>query len=503
MELTLLKLNTAAMVARAREEEKEKRVAEAVSPELFSLLAGDAEDAKFRRITSPATMRDLNPLMHERMQQVCFFLAVTTPFGKRIIRLLTDYVVGEGFQVIANEAELQVVVDRFWEDSVNDMAQNCDSWFSELMTFGEICLPVAVNPIDGFTRVAWIDPQKIEAVEYSLMQTGNGQEVTVPIAVRLRRGIGESEGRRLEIIHQDEDVNSPTFGQQKGDCFYFAINKVKAASRGISELFALADWIDVFDNMIFDFADRVRLLNSFVWHYIVKGADDAMVEKIRDKVVKSPPRQGGVEVTNDQISIEARTPDLKGADMVDTDRVVKNYGLAGAGFPPWFFADAGNTNRATADEMAGPTGKMLTNRQNVLRRIVTQVMDYVIAQAVAHGVLSLSMDLGWNLQVPDLRMKDMAQAATALQTLANAAGIAEDRGWIRAETAARAFHTVLTQIGVEVESGEFDAAQADKTKRDAKQQDNLDPQANLAAALDAKKNPRALADARPATDAVQ
>jgi len=156
--------------------------------------------------------------------------------------------------------------------------------------------------------------------------------------------------------------------------------------------------------------------------------------------MKSPPRQGGVEVTNDMISIDARTPDLKGGDMENADRVVKNYGLGGAGLPPWFFADAGNTNRATADEMAGPTGKMLTSRQNTFKRMTVKILDYVIEQAVAHGVLSRGANLSYKLQVPDLRVKDMAAAATALQTVANAASIGEDRGWIRSETAANLFN---------------------------------------------------------------
>src|SRR5216683_260771 len=402
MELTLLKLGDAAKIHRLQEKQKTASAKEAVAPELFSLVAGDSEDAKFRRITAPATMRDLNPAMHERMQQVCFFLFMTTPFGRRIIRVMVDYVVGEGFKPIAEDPQVQEVIDRFWKHPRNNMAEMLDTYAVETLVFGELCLPTAVNPVDGFVTLG--------------------------------------------------------------------------------------------------FADRVRLLNSFVWHYIAKGADETQVNKLRDKVMKSPPRQGGVEVTNDQISIEARTPDLKGSDMIDADRVVKNYGLGGAGLPPWFFADAGNTNRATADEMAGPTGKMLTSRQNIFRRMTTQILDYVIEQAVTHGVLSRTANLAYQLQVPDLRVKDMVAASTALQTIANAAGTGEDRGWIRPETAARLFITVMTQIGVEVDADEFDEAQAAKTARDASQQNALDPQANLA---DALKKAKALKDMAPATEVTQ
>ncbi len=150
--------------------------------------------------------------------------------------------------------------------------------------------------------------------------------------------------------------------------------------------------------------------------------------------------------------------------------------------------------------MAGPTGKMLTNRQNIFRRMATKILDYVIEQAVTHGVLSRTANLAYKLQVPDLRVKDMAQAATALQTVANAASIGEDRGWIRSETAAQLFITVMTQVGMEVDPDEFDEAQADKKARDANQQNGLDPQANLA---DALKKADALKNMPPATQVRQ
>ncbi len=489
MELIELKLRDAAEVCRLREAEQQKRVAEAISPQLFTLMGADSEDASFRRITSPATLRDLNPLMHERMQAVCFYLAVTTPFGKRIIRVMVDYIVGEGFKAIAEDRAVQEVIERFWKNPVNKMDENIEALAQELLTFGEICLPVAVNPVDGFVRVGYIDPQEVEAVEYALMETGASQEITIPVAVKLKQRIGESEGRRLEIVRTEEDANAAAFGQLRGDCFYFAINKPKAASRGISEIFNLADWIDVFDSMVFDFADRVRILNSYLLQYVVKGGDAKAVKEMEEKVTKSPPRTGSVLTTNDQIEIRPISPDLKGADMSAAAQMVKLYGLGGAGLPAWFFADPVDANRATAQEMQGPTGKMLTNKQNVMKRIVTAIIAFVLDQAVAHGVLPGGTDLTWKLQVPDLSVRDIAQTATSLQTVANAAGMAEDRGWIRAETAARVFHTLLTQVGVEVDADEFEQARQEKQDRQAQDVNALNPQANLADAL--KKLPPA------------
>jgi hypothetical protein len=69
------------------------------------------------------------------------------------------------------------------------------------------------------------------------------------------------------------------------------VNKSKSQSRGISDLFCLADWIDVFDQMIFDIADRVRFLNQYIWDFTLKGADQKTVDKFRKDVTKDPPRR--------------------------------------------------------------------------------------------------------------------------------------------------------------------------------------------------------------------
>jgi hypothetical protein len=470
-----------------------KRVAEAVTPFLFGLTAADSEDAKFRRITSPNTIRDLNPLMHERMQAVCFYLKSTTPFGKRIVEVITSYVVGEGFKPTATDPRVQEVITEFWNDPVNNMDQTLKEWCDELTTFGELCPPTAVNPVNGKVRLGYIDPLQLEAVQYGSIETASGQQqILIPVEVRLKRKQSETEGQRLEIVRVDEDPNSETFGQMKGDCFYFPINKAKGASRGLSELFSLADWIDVFDQMMFDFADRVRFLNAFVWHYTIKGAGEPELEKWNKKVTQNPPRQGSVWTTNENVTIEAKTPDFKGADMSEATRSIKLYGLGGAGLPAWFFADPVDSNRSTADEMTGPTGKKLTDRQNNLKGAVMQVLNFVVQQAIYHGVLPEDVDTTVKLQVPDLMIKDMQKAATTMAAVVNSVSIMAENFFITRKTAARASHVVLTQIGIEVDPDEFEQAQKEKAAHEA---DLVPEQTVLSKALQQLEKPAAPAGA--------
>jgi len=463
-----------------------KLAAEAVAPQLFSLTTGDGEDPGFRRITSLATLRDLNPLMHDRMLQVCYFLAVTTPFGKRIVEILTDYTLGKGIRVTAKDPRVQDVIDEFWNDEVNDMDANIESWCDEQTTFGELCVPVAVNPVSGKVRVGYIDPMNIDTIQFAEMATADGTaSINVPFAVRLRREVGEVLQKPMQIVRRSEDPNDENYGRLMGECFYFALNKAKSASRGFSELFALADWLDLFDQMIFDFGDKVRFLNSFVWHYTLTGADSKKVQEYKDKLTKDPPRQGGVMVTNEQVKIEAQTPDFKGQDMAAGAGMVKKYGAGGAGIPMVLLGDGDDANRASALEMNAPFTKKIQKRQNLMARCIKAVLNFVLECAQRAGVLPTGVDLSFTIEFPEVAVKDLEKGAQTLSGAATALLTGQQEGWVTSITAARAFHTLLGEIGVDIEDSqeEYEAAQQEKQDRANKQQDQFFPQSQLALAL--------------------
>ncbi|HWQ02938.1 MAG TPA: hypothetical protein VNL38_00515 [Candidatus Nitrosotenuis sp.] len=464
----------------------ETTVAAALGPSLAGLGAPDDEQG-FRRIGGRNTLRELNPAMQRRMQDICYYVAVCTPFGEGIIRVMTDYIVGEGFQLAAEHPDLQEFLDAFANDPVNNLAENLPRMWRELLIFGDQCLPVVENPVDGFIRLGSVDPGDVEAVEFGTLITGTQlRPVSLPVNVKLV-DLPDQGGARLRIAQTEKMLVSAR--AYDGVCFYFAINQARAASRGISELFVLADWVDVFDQMIFDFADRVRFLNAFVWEYILKGADDKKVDEYLKYIrAKNPPRQGGFQVHNDSVEMKTITPDFKGADMSEVAKMMKAYGPGAKSLPPWFFGDPMDANRAANEVMEGPSGKMLTNKQGILKRAVRAICDYAIARAKARGTLLRSLPEAYKVMAPDISVKDTAKIAGTLQTVGNALGQMEDRGWIRAETAARGAHLVLSQIGVEVDSQkEFTLAQEEKADREAQEIDRMAGQEDLARELEMEK----------------
>lgn len=452
----------------------------------MATIGGGSDAAGFRRLTSSGTLRDLSPVARERMQMVCYYLRVTTPFGKRIVEIITSYSVGKGVRVTAKDARVQVVLDAFWNDDINDLDTQLPQWCDELTTFGELCLPIARREADGFVRIGYADPTSIDSIQFGQMDTAFGTAaVPVAMGVKLRLEAGEKESRVLPMVRRCEDPNDSMFGKLQGEVFYHAINRAKSASRGFSELFNLADWIDVFDQMVFDFADKVRLLNAFVWHYTLEGGDEKRVSEYKDKLTKEPPRQGGLHVTNERIKIEAHTPDFKGGDMAEVASMVKKYGLGGAGLPGTFFADGDDANRAAALEMNAPAVKKFQDRQNSLNALLTRILAYVIESAQLAGTLPDGIDTTFTIEFPEIAVRDLQKGAQMLQGLSAALTTAAAEGWVTGATAARAFHTLLAEVGVDIDDSqqEYKDAQDEAQERARTRQNDLNPQENLAAAL--------------------
>jgi hypothetical protein len=100
-------------------------------------------------------------------------------------------------------------------------------------------------------------------------------------------------------------------------------------------------------------------------------------------------------------------------------------------------------------------------------------------------VLPAGVDLTYTIEFPEIAVKDLEKGAQTLSGGATALQVGQQEGWVTGQTAARAFHTLLSEIGVDIDDSqeEYEAAQEEKADRAAKQQDQFFPQSQLALAL--------------------
>lgn len=441
-----------------------RRAAAAAAPAPMREAAGVFSDEdKGWKSLSGVSKRDLSSLSQDQMQRLAAFLWETNLLANRLIELPLAYLVAEGVKLSCPDEEHQQWLDSFWHDPINKMDLRLPTFVRELALFGEQCWPTYVNEVNGHVRLGYLDPSAIEAV---IMDPGNAaQEIGV-------RTVKDQAGkfRQFRVVVRGEDdelfareARSLRAGYDSGDAFYFAVNKFAAGRRGRSDLIAQIDWLDGYDEFLFDQMERAADLDAFIWDVKITGATEEDIKK-RAADIKRPGR-GSVRVHNDQEEWEAQAPSLNSVDRAESARLFRNHALGGATVPEHFFGGGGDVNRATSAEMGDPFFKVATMRQTTWRHILAELGRYQLWQrALRAGQTPDWGDPAWSVTVtfPEMVTKDVTKIAAALQSCVTACAAALGERLITRATALKIIATAARRLDVDIDpDDELAAAQAE------------------------------------------
>lgn len=438
----------------------------------------------FRRLTQSKS--DLAPITHERMQEIALTLYDRNPLAKRCLELVKDFVVGEGIVPTSKAEDVQAIIDRFWADGQNAMGARCHAFALELGLWGEQAFAAFVNERSGHVRLVSIDPRTIRAV------VPDPENPDLPLAIALASEQG-TEARYLKVIREDDegllvgaqpdeairvgDGTHPYYsppnlapGTRLVGAFFWAVNKTQGATRGRSDLLPVADFLDLYDRLIFDEAERMSFLRAFVYDVKIIGADEPTLT--RRAATSAPPKPGSVYYHNESEELTAITPDLKAQDGATTADLILSLIATGVGLPKTWLNGIMDVNRASATSMDEPSLKRLRARQQVVVAAVQRMARFALDQAQLAGALKPA-DEGrhpFGVDVPEMSQRDSEKAARALFATIQALGMADAAGWIDSETARQAVVLMLGQIGVGVDLAEMkerlDAERAAETDGD-------------------------------------
>lgn len=408
----------------------------------------EEEDAGWRKLTGSAS-RNLSPLKQERMIEIAFYLWENNPLAKWIIEIAKDFILAEGLPYEARNEDVKKVLDAFWNDPLNQMDIYLEKHVRELFINGELCFPVFTAEQTGKVRLGYIDPKDIKEV------VTDPENVKMIIGVTLK-GTSGHEGRRLKtIVPKDaEFVISPSAAKLRdsygdGECFFFAINNLTNSPRGRSDLLATADWLDAYEQFLFDYADKWPLQNSFVWDMQVEGGSEAEIKKQIDAFTKKP---GSIFGHNEKVTLEASAPDLKSVDAETGARLFRNHILGSHSLPEHWFGGGGNVNMATAVEMGTPAFKTLSSKQQYVKYVIETILGCVIDRARDARYLNVTDEEAvCSVITPELATKDVTKYSAALQQLAASLSTAELQGWIDKDTARKIFAAGVAFLGIEMD----------------------------------------------------
>lgn len=441
----------------ARREEATTRFARARE----ALLGGpgvviDPDDHEFQRLSSGQRFRtrDLTPIQQDRMLEIAWYLVEANPFAARLVGLMTDLVVGEGLTVSGKDPALNDIVKRTWHHPINQLDRRVRELYQALSLNGELILPVARNPITGIPHIGYIDPMQVARVRT------RPDNVLVPDVIELK-GDGGAPGATLKVVQED-----PVSGLLTGDVFYFRINAPPNATRGRSDLLRLADWLDLYDQLMFAEVERVKLLSSFVWEVTMEGADESQIRKRLSQL--GTPAAGTVFGHNEKEELRAITPDLKAQDRSEVARMLAIHIGGSFGYPlSWLgFVDS---NRATIEGQADVMLKTPAARQKEFAAQVALILRYAIEGAVTAN-RALYRDVTTRdveVHVPEIYAKDIARVGSVVASIVQALDIAQQNGTMSRRAAVVVQLAVLKHLGVDLDIEEvLGQAEEERAERD-------------------------------------
>jgi len=436
------------------------------------------EDLKWRRLTGNAN-RELLPTTQDRMIEIAYWLYQTNALAGWLIDITTAFIMAEELPYESKDEDVKGVLDGFWNDPINRMDLYLPKHVSELHIFGELCMPAFVAEQTGRVRLGYVDPAQIGVV------VTDPENVKMQIGILTKGWIGEVAGYQINqepkkysiVLPEEADyVLSPTAKKMRaqftdGDCFYFSINNVTNSPRGRSSLLSVCDWLDAYEQYLFDFADKWPLQNAFVWDLVVQGGT---IEEITKQVNNFSKKSGSVFGHNEKVTLEAVAPEMKAIDAQTGARMFRNHILGRFGYPEHWYGGGGDVNRATASEMDVPAIKMLSYKQNYIKFALEEILGYQVRQArrarfIPQGEprktsgLLRGEDRGFTVTTPVMQSKDVSKFGSMVQQVATALQQAEMQQWVDKETAQKLFAAIVGFLGVDIDLEEVKKNIADET----------------------------------------
>ncbi len=463
----------------------EKPLREAVSAQ------GNGEEG-WRRLSGGLEAmndRDLAPMAQDRMQKLAEYLWQSNLLANRLTELPLAYLLAEGVSLQCKDEEHQRLLNQFWSDPINNWPLKLEGRVRALGLLGEQCYIANVRDGDGFVRLGYLDPRQIATV---VNDPGNPEQ---PIGVVTKR---DNRGRqykyRVIVLGEDSELFSENTCRIRaeeftdGECLLYQLNKFPNGSRGRSDLLGQMDWLDAYDEFLFNELDRIGYLRSFVWDVELKGADDNAVKAYEKTFI--PPGPNSTFVHNDSVKLEAKSPSLQAADTSQSARLLRNHVLGGSTMPEHWFGGGGDVNRAVGAEMGEPTFKMYSMRQAFLKIMLEEIGRHVLlCQARTKGEVPDWSKDEWQVTAvfPELLNRDVTKFAAALQQLVSSVVQMIEAGLMTEETALKIVADVAQRFGQDFDAkAELEAAREEAEARQARR-DARDVFTNLPADLAAAK----------------
>lgn len=399
---------------------KPQRVVEAI-------VKVDPDDDLYRNVGD--AHRQLHGSILRRAQDLSIDLYRKNPIANRIVKIYRTFMAGEGFSVEAKNPVVQETLDEFWTAERNQMPRNHSNFARDFLLYGEGIHPVGQDEIGNVT-MGLIDPISIDKIERSTL---NQLILDAVVLTRAASQAGDSEP--LMVVRREDDPFDEDAGLMVGDVFVWLHDRIGAASRGTPFLLPALDWLDAYDQTLWELLERVKATRAFFWDVEVEGGPTE-IETAQKEWGTTAPRTGSVRFRSNAIKVNAAQPQLGAYEDVAAARYLLRHIATAGGVAPHWLGEPEDANRSTAEQMDKPVYRSLEDAQGTWKLNMTDVARYVADQKIKTGILDRRMEVFnetgeptgevvptkdlISINVPTLSDDDVVAAAGALASVATA-----------------------------------------------------------------------------------
>ncbi|EAT16073.1 hypothetical protein HTZ97_16325 [Desulfuromonas acetoxidans] len=430
-----------------------------VSERLSAASASPADDMQWRRLTGNSD-RELPIATWQRQVEICYWLWKTNPMANWIIESMGSFVAGKGFSYTCKNDDVRQILDEFWNDPVNRMDLKFGKKARELGIFGLQCWQAFVSPQTGRVRLGVIDPAQVAEV------------YTDPDNVEMRIGVkvynhdsGETRYLKTILPREADDMLSPYANQMRdgyadGECFLYAVNQVSNDPYGTSDLFVIADWLEEYEDFVFDYSQKAKKQNAYIWDVTMNGSNDTECQDFADQFATQ--EDGAIRVHNEKVTWQAVAPKLQALEVKESADVFRNHILGCKSIPAHWYGGLADANRASAAESNDPIKAFIDDRQMLLKFVLEDILTYVIEKALDARYLTVPRDVDpyeFSVQTPEAMERDVTKTSSAVTQLATTIAVAQANNWVDQDTAMKMFAFIIAMVGYD-----FDPEQMEPTK---------------------------------------
>jgi hypothetical protein len=353
------------------------------------------------------------------------------PLARRIIGMMTQYVVGGGIGISSNHPKTNLFMHEWWNHRLNKMPIRVYEWCDELSRSGDLFLLISTDQA-GMSYVRAVpaaDIQDIETADNDLDQELVIIEKASPdYTSQTRSPTGLMEGRRWPVYDQNEDSPNED-GKFEPVMVHYPINRPVGAKFGESDLAPLLRWLTRYASWLEDRARLNRYRNTFI--FWVKARFSSQAEKMerQAELNRNPPNPGSILVSDESEEWKCISPNLASFEAAEDGLALKKMVAVGAGYPMHFLAEAESATRTTAESAGGPTFRHLQQRQEFFLWMLEDVIKICVRRRKFYDRL---VKVGEKIKVTgtDISARDNAALAAAATTIIGGFAALRDRGLI-------------------------------------------------------------------------